>query len=97
MTKHDAKRMRALLARKDREGLTYEELSEETGIAVSTLGYWRRKLRDEATPVFEEVVVEDGELEGGGIEVIGPLGHRVVVAGDVDDELLRRVLVALPC
>lgn len=39
MAKHDARRMRALLARKDAQGLTYAELSEETGIPVGTLSY----------------------------------------------------------
>jgi hypothetical protein len=36
MAKYDANKMRALLARKDRRGLTYEQLSVETGIPVFT-------------------------------------------------------------
>jgi transposase-like protein len=96
MAKHDANGMRALLARKDRRGLTYEELSEETGIPVSTLGYWRRRLREERGSVFEEVVIED-EARAESMEVIGPLGHRVVVSSDFDPALLRRILEALPC
>ena len=97
MAKHNAERMRELLSRKDRRGLTYEELSEETGIPVSTLGYWKRRLREEEGPVFEEVVIEDDVPGGTGIEVIGPRGHRVVVSAEFDEELLRRVLEALPC
>jgi transposase-like protein len=94
---HDEAEMRAALARKDRLGLTYDELSEETGIPVSTLGYWRRKLRDEPKRLFEEIVVEGTDDAGARIEVIGPLGHRVLVGEGTDGELLRRVLEALPC
>ena len=97
MGKHDAETMRGALARKDREGLTYEELSAETGIPVSTLGYWRRKLRYEREVVFEEVGIEDHATPEVVVEVIGPLGHRVIVREGATDVLLRRVLEALPC
>jgi hypothetical protein len=90
--------MRAALARKKRQGLTYEELSRETGIPISTLAYWSRKLRtDEDEPVFDEVVIEDDDPPAGGLVVIGPLGHRVVVGQQFDPEHLRRVLESLPC
>ena len=90
MGKHDAERMRGALVRKDREGLTYEELSPETGIPVSTLGYWRRKLRYEREVVFEEVGIEDHVNPEVVVEVIGPLGHR----SDCEGERDRRAIAA---
>ncbi len=33
-------RMRRLLARRARQGLTYGELSRQTGIPTGTLGWW---------------------------------------------------------
>jgi transposase-like protein len=98
-TKHDIEKMRAIFARKDQEGLTYEDLCRETGIPVSTLGYWARKLRGRAAaePVFQEIAVVAAAPLVGEIEVIGPRGHRVLVSRTFDAEVLRRVLSALPC
>jgi len=55
------------------------------------------KLREEPKRLFEEIVVEGQGEAGTEIEVIGPLGHRVLVGESTDGELLRRVLEALPC
>ena len=98
-TKQRRSQMRSLLARRDREGLTYQELSDESGIPAGTLASWQYRLRAEADDTFTELVVGDGaefELDGL-LEVIGPRGHRVVVTSDVDPALLARVLSALPC
>lgn len=97
---HDPDEIRELLSRRDREGLTYRELSEESGIPIGTLSYWRARLRRrESEPLFEELRIVDEELEATrtGIEVIGPRGHRVRFDEDASPELITRILAALPC
>ena len=55
-TTHDRRQIERLLVRKDREDLTYDELSHESGIPASTLAGWRRRLRLEGEAnLFEEV------------------------------------------
>lgn len=74
--------MQALLARRSREGLTYEELSATSGIPAKTLANWQFRLQREATePAFTELVVEGDVSEAldDVLEVIGPRGHRVIV------------------
>ena len=92
--------MRSLLALRRRRGLTYEELSAESGIPGGTLASWQSRLKREGRAgAFTELVVEDDaptSLECS-LEVIGPHGHRVVVGPSVDEVLLGRVLRALPC
>ena len=94
------RQMRSLLARRDREGLTYQELSDESGVPAGTLASWQYRLREEAgDEAFTELVVEGdtgGEFDGR-LEVIGPRGHRVIVTAEVDRSLLELVLSALPC
>jgi hypothetical protein len=97
--KHDREQMQALFARKDSEALTYPELSAESGIPVSTLTYWRKRLREENEPeVFQELVLEENDVDDHpSLEVIGPRGHRVLVRHGFDAESLRQVLNLLPC
>lgn len=98
-TEQRRKRIQALLSRRDRLGLTYEELSDECGIPTGTLASWQSKLKREAdNAAFTELVVEDAPDDHEGcLEIIGPCGHRVVVTSMVDQKLLERVLSALPC
>jgi transcriptional regulator with XRE-family HTH domain len=46
-----------LLARRARQGLTFRELSEQSGIPIPTLSYWASKLRNEGVD-FEARLVE---------------------------------------
>ncbi|PIE23389.1 MAG: hypothetical protein CSA62_07130 [Planctomycetota bacterium] len=52
--------MRAILAIRDRMGLSWSELSERTGVSRSTLASWGRKLRFEkrSRPSFAEVQLQ---------------------------------------
>jgi hypothetical protein len=96
---YDREQMRALFARKDSEALTYPEPSAESGIPVSTLTYWRKRLREESAPeVFQEFVLEESDVDDRpSLEVVGLRGHRVLVRPGFDAESLREVLNLLPC
>lgn len=88
--------MRRLLERRARQGLTYRELSEQSGVPASSLSWWSWKLRHEARSdggfVELEVVDEGG---GSGVEIELGSGHRVHVSPGFDEETLRRVVVVL--
>jgi hypothetical protein len=47
---------------REREGLTYAELSERCGLAVATLAWWSWRLRRDAkgSQGFSEVVIREG-------------------------------------
>ena len=93
--RYDRTEIHAILQRKDREDLTYAELSDELDIPIGTIAGWKRRYGRILEP-FVEIDLDhtDDAIE---LEVIGPRGHRVVVPPDVDEDLLRRVLTALPC
>lgn len=97
--------MRRLLARRERAGLTFRELSAETGVAVGTLGFWAWKLRREAV---ESAPCADGgfvellagpeivpEQVGAAIEIVLAGDRRVVLRGEIDEARLQRVVRAL--
>ncbi len=82
-----------LLERRARYGLTYRELSEESGISISTFAYWAAKLRgeEEDAPRFVPVDVVDEE-EGVAIKIETDSGLRVVVEPGFDEQHLARIL-----
>jgi len=65
----DPQEMRVLLERKAREGLTYPQLSQLTGIPRGTLAWWAHRLKKEGLPEerrsepspFVEVRLSGGE------------------------------------
>jgi len=99
--------MRRLLARRDREGLTFRGLSERTGIPAGTLGFWAWKLRQpqrrtgggsRRAQAFVELVagpVEDSGAREGRIELVLSNGRQVVLHGEIDEERVLRVVAAL--
>jgi transcriptional regulator with XRE-family HTH domain len=88
--------MRRLLARRERRGLTYGELAEETGVPAHTLSWWawrlRREEREKIAFVELEVAEESGEAA---IEVELASGHRLHVSRGFDEGTLRRVVAVL--
>lgn len=86
-----------LLERRARHGLTFRELSEESGIPIPTLSYWASKLRREGvdfeTRLVEVEIVEDADASS--ITIESPSGLRVTVEPGFDSEHLSRVLAAL--
>lgn len=86
-----------LLQRHARHGLTFRELSEESGISIPTLSYWASKLRREGadfeTRLVEVEIVEDADASS--ITIESRSGLRVTVDPGFDSEHLSRVLAAL--
>ena len=79
-----------LLAERDREGLTWVALSQRSGVPISTLQEWARRLRKETPPPFVEV---------GTVNVAAPVfevdlasGCRVRVPMHFDPEALRALV-----
>lgn len=91
--------MRSWLARRAERGLTFRELSEETGVPAGTLAFWSWKFRaeprhDEAPSAFVELVPKARDADNR-IEVVLANGRRVLVSTGLDEEHLVRVVRAL--
>lgn len=87
-----------VLALRRREGLSFPELAEQTGIQVGTLRVWAQRARALAPPArpprFVEVDVHDATVTSGfEVEVAG--GRVVRVRPGFDGAELRRLLHAL--
>ena len=88
--------MEHLLARRARHGLTFRELSEESGIPIPTLSYWASKLRREGLNGEARLVeVEILEESVRPIVIESGSGLRVTVEPGFDSEHLARVLGAM--
>jgi hypothetical protein len=103
--------MRRLLGRREREGLTFVELAQQTGIPVGTLASWAWKLRREGggsraarsrghAPGFVELVpgpeIDGDRVHGAGaFEVVLMNGRRVLVREGFDEERFVRLVQAL--
>ena len=88
----------ALLARRESEGLSYKQLSVETGIPVPTLAQRLGKLKKErdAKSAFIELPPVYGATASG-VEVVLPSGSRVAVSRGFDAQVLQQVISALGC
>ena len=100
--RHDPDEVRRLLELRDAEKLTYQQLSERSGVPIHVLTYRASQDRQavrpkESVPAAFVELLDAPESPEGSLEIIGPLGHRVVVTSASDTNLLERVLRALPC
>ena len=96
--RHQRRTIERLLRRRQRDGLSYRELSEESGIPIPTLAWWAGKLERERAGrelVPVEVVEDDASDLGAAIEIVVRDGLRVLVPPCASDAHLRRVLRAL--
>ena len=92
--------MRTLLARREARGLTFRELSIETGVPAGTLGFWAWKLRTELgdedpPPAFVELVARQQPESRGRLEIVLANGRRLLVGDGLDEAQLLRVVRAL--
>jgi len=89
--------MAALLARRERDGLSLRELSEETGIPFGTLSWWSWRLRHDpakAAGAFVEVVADEVRSRRGAvIRVRGEV--EIEVSTDTDVSWVRDLVAAL--
>ena len=95
--------MRRWLARRDRAGLTFRELSQQTGVPVGTLACWAWKLRREGTRPqraddrsrpFVELVAAPVDAAGR-VEIVLRNERRLVVDTSIDEPSLVRIVSAL--
>jgi len=96
--------MKRLLARRERHGWSWSELSRRSGLPVWKLQWWRRRLalkrstrrRSRSKRAFLPVkVVEAPPGPGPFLEILTPSGYRIVVPGEVSPEQLSRVVKVL--
>jgi len=94
--------MRRWLAQREREGLTFKQLSERTEVPLGTLACWAWKLRREGAPTasrksgdarFVELVPQDDA--GGRVEIVLRGERRLIVDASIDEPSLVRILSAL--
>ena len=94
------KEMTALLARREREGLSLRELSEETGIPFGTLSWWCWRLRQDSAgrqPADAFVEVELPPAVRGEV-VVRVADIEIAAPAGTDVEWLRDLVHALrPC
>lgn len=103
--RHRRREIERLLRKREREGLTYRELSEESGIPIGTLAWWSRRLalRSEESQadagarelVAVEVIEDEREERGAVIEILVGDGVSVRVPSTASEGHLRRVLRAV--
>lgn len=93
--------MEALLARRERLGLSLAELSRRCGLPAWKLRWWQRRLSPtpracKAPPSFAPVhVLQPARADSPALEVVTPSGFRLRVPADFDADHLRRVVQAL--
>jgi len=90
--------MIALLARREREGLSLRELSAKTGIAAGTLSWWSWRLRHDAQEERKEAdhgfveLVATPEHNGCPVTIELRNGIRLEVEDRVDADALRKLV-----
>jgi len=105
MTRSDPQQMTRWLARRERHGWSWAELSGRSGHPVWKLRFWQRRLAGTPAPrprrggAFVAIEITEAvptdRSSGGAIEITTPSGFRVTVERDFETEHLRRVVQAL--
>ena len=105
MTRSSPQQMARWLARRERHGWSWAELSERSGHPLWKLRYWRRRSEDTAASKSDRrggfVTVDVTEPRPmsapspTAIEITTPSGYRLTIAHDFDPAHLRRVVQAL--
>jgi hypothetical protein len=94
--------VRRWLDLREREGLTYAQLSARSGIPANTLAHWAWRLRKEARRrsdgvEFVELIPARGSADAPASRIVIELGNgrRIVVDASVAPEALARLAAAL--
>ena len=96
--------MRGLLERREQQGLTFRELSEQTGVPSGTLASWAWKLRQESeeaarvsrpASAFLELVPTPREVQVSRVEIVLRGERRVLIVGEIEEDRLVRLVRAL--
>lgn len=99
--RRDPKQIAALLVRRERLGLTWSELGEESGVPLTTLYKWNRRFKERGGQGkrrrrFIAVQVKEAQRPGGEpLEITLRSGDRIRVTPGFDADHLRRVVIAL--
>ena len=94
-------RMRRLLERREREGLTYRELARRSGESAGTLSWWSHRLRHEGGRKrpngFVELIPARSPRERGaeGFEIELLSGRRIRVGAEFEERALARLVALL--
>ena len=94
-------RMGAVLAERDRRGLSWAELSRRSGLSSRKLRWWHERFKRNPAPrtpppAFVAVEVTDPvRATASAIEIATPSGFRLTVPPDFDADHLRRLLHVL--
>ena len=93
--------MKKLLARRERHGWSWVELSRRSGLPEWKLQWWRRRLtkakrvRRPGRTFVPVQVVDSARRDSQPLELVTPSGVRILVTTGFDADHLRRVLKAL--
>ena len=96
--------VRRWLDRRERDGLTYRELSAQVGVPANTLCQWAWRLRQEAAqpsaanqPAFVQLtsVPSSDEALPQRVEIVLRSKRRVIVDAALDSAVLTRLLAAI--
>jgi hypothetical protein len=92
------KEMEKWLGIREKEGISFRELSSRSGFPIGTLSSLSRKIRLEQNPELgfcELKVVEAPKVAPSSVTVRFPSGHELIVDGEIDPASLERLTRAL--
>lgn len=95
--------MQRWLAIRERDGLTYRELSQRVGVSANALAQWAWRLRHDAAKrsstvaEFVELVPSAAPQDppSSRVEIVTRSDRRVIVDAQIDVAVLTRILVAV--
>jgi len=91
------------LAIRERDGLTYRELSQRVGVSANTLAQWAWRLRRDAAESpsagseFVELIPSTAvhDAPSSRVEIVTRNDRRLIVDAHIDVDALTRILVAV--
>lgn len=98
----EREQVRRWLSKREREGLTYRELSAQVGVPANTLCQWAWRMRHEAAPTNERPAFvqltsaqSHHEASAQRVEIVLRSKRRVIVDAALDSAVLTRLLAAI--